>query len=879
MKKKSVFLIDVFPVIYRAHFAMVNQRLGTTSGINTAAVLGFCNYLFQLLFKETPTHIAAIFDSYSRQRSGTHSEYKANREKAPEDVMNAVPLVESIIDALNITKIKLEGFEADDVIGTLASALKNENVNIYIVSPDKDFAQLVCDNIFLYRPSYQGVNFEILDAEGVVRKFGVPPEQIPDLLALKGDPIDNIPGVPKIGDKTALQLLNDYTSVEEVLDNIDAISKKAIKKTLEENAEQALMSKMLALINTEIPIDFHLTDIELKSPDVKKLNEILDQLEFRKLKERIYANSFFKKLIKDNQETIKPEDIHCELIPVTEVIFPDIIERIKSERKFVFLNQNGEDGKNIFFSIQGVVYKYILNAPAESRLLFSVFENEHIRKISYDIKPLIRYLISEGVEIKGKIFDVQIAHYVVNPESNHQLDRIIAELNDEPVISEETSEEIKFCYLASRLEGIKNKLEEAIISSGQQKVFFEIETPLIPVLALMESNGIRIDRSGLKEISEKFSKELEFIEDRIYALAGEKINLRSPMQISDLFSRIIEKKNFKRTKSGQISTSEAILQELAGEYEIAAEILRHRKLSKLISTYTDSLPGFINKETGRVHADFIQASTATGRLSCRNPNLQNLPILSEEGREVRKGIVASPGHLILAADYSQIELRILASVSQDNVLMEAFRKGEDVHTVTAARVYNVPASKVTDEMRSKAKMVNYGIAYGISPYGLSQNLKISSQEAKEIIEKYFQEFVGIKNFIEENLKFVQENEFSRTLTGRRRYINDINSRNGTVRKMAERIAINAPIQGLAADIIKIAMIKIAKRFKVDKIQSKMILQVHDELVFEVLANELSIVKEVVRNEMIHAVDLLVPMEVNIGVGKNWLEQDTELVFQ
>jgi DNA polymerase-1 len=879
MKKKKLFLLDVFPILYRSHFAMQNQHLYTTTGLNTSAILGFCNYIFQIIFNEKPSYIAAAFDNYSFERTTIHSAYKANRDKMPIDISIARKYVIEIIEALNIKILQIEGYEADDVIGTVAKkAAMHGDLDVFIVSPDKDFAQLVGENIFLYRPSYQGLNFDILDADKVKSKYGVPPTQIADLLALKGDPVDNIPGVPKIGEKTSIELLLKYKDVEEVLDKRDEIRKASIRQTLIENEESARISKALALINTELPIDYKDNEFQLLGPKVEKLVKLLDELEFIRLKERIFSNTFYKKFFTDSNTRLTSEATQdtCIVNEIYNTELESLLDKVEKTKVLYFLSSHDKEFLNLYFFINNQVYTFSSNINKIPPKLINLLTSNQILKITYNSKPISKILMMNQYDLNQNMYDVLLKHYILSPNANHKLDKIIAQEFGLSINTNNSTN--KLCLEVQQLIKLKEKWDSDSIDLAQEYLYKEIDLPVLQVIGRMELNGIKIDTEALKGITVLFQEEIERVEQLIFNIAGDRINLKSSKQTAEMFSRILKDTPFKRTKTGQLSTSEASLLDYAGEHEVAEHLLRYRRLSKIVSTYTESLPTYINSQTGRIHADFLQTSTATGRLSCNNPNLQNLPIQSEEGKEVRRAVIPeNDDYEILAADYSQIELRLLACLSKDQGLSEAFLNHEDIHTTTAAKVFNVTDKEVTHEMRSKAKMVNYGIAYGISAFGLSQRLKISVSEGKQIIEQYFLKFPGIKRFIDETIQFVRDHGYTKTLTGRRRYIEDINSKNGTERRAAERIAINAPIQGLAADIIKISMIEIDNEFRNKNLKTKMIMQVHDELVFEVLKNEMDEVKRIVKEKMEHALKMDVPLEVNIAVGNNWLEME-DVVF-
>jgi DNA polymerase-1 len=874
MKKNKLFLLDVYPILYRSHFAMMGQHLVSTKGLNTSAILGFCNYLFQILFKEKPSHIVAAFDNSSTHRLEMLNTYKASRDHIPDDIIVARDYVTSIIDALNFKSIKIKGAEADDIIGTVAVKAAQAKFEVYIVSPDKDFAQLANDSIFLYRPSYKGLNFEVLNGNQIEGKYGVPPERIPDLLALKGDPSDNIPGVPKIGEKTAIDLLQTYSSLEEILLRKEEIQKKSIRETLIQNQDLAKLSKQLALINTQLPIEFNEEEFRIKAPNTDKLVSLLDELEFVRLKERIFSNSFYKKAFNHKEPKNHIEDEDESVLSATNYLISEegiesLFERIRQEGKMMFLFSN-QPNLEFYIYQDNQVHVLALNENKIPASFISLMADDQVEKITYDIKPILKFLLNNRLVLKGKIYDLMLEHYTLSPEANHQLDKIISQETGQ-AIRVHTDKE-RMIMEVSKLSHLHDLLWLKLGESQQMDLYNQIDLPLSSVLARVELNGIRIDKNALADISQLFQKEMEGIQNKIYDIAGHPFNINSSKQVSEVLTSIVKDPSMKKTKTGQLSTSEATLMEFAAQYEIAELLLRYRRLNKIVTTYTDSLPKFINSKTERIHADFQQVTTSTGRLSCLNPNLQNLPIRTEEGREIRKAIIPhDPDSMILAADYSQIELRLFAGLSKDETLCQAFADQLDVHTITASKVFNVNESEVTEEMRSKSKMVNYGIAYGISPFGLSQRLKISMAEAKEIIKQYFEKFPGIKTYIENSLKSARELGYTCTITNRRRYIDDINSRNGTERRAAERMAINAPIQGLAADLIKLSMIEIDSYLKSSNMKSKMIMQVHDELVFEAPKSELIELGKMVREKMEHAIDFPVPLEVNIGVGKNWLD--------
>jgi DNA polymerase I len=874
MKEKVLFVFDVFPLLYRAKFAMISVGLKSSKGMDTAPILGFCNYLFQVIFKERPTHIAAVFDSRSIARSIALKQYKSSRETMPEDFIAALDFIKKIVDSLNIKSLQVEGYEADDIIGTIALQAEKKGVKVFIVSPDKDFAQLVKENISLYRPPFKGTNFEIINVAGVKKKWGVVPEKIPDYLALRGDAVDNIPGLPKIGDVTAKKLLTDFDDLDEILANTDQL-KGNLKKIIEENRDEAILYKEVATIDPNVPIDFKEKYFTLKAPNAEELTALLDELEFKKLKERISKDKFYKKHLQKAEESkrtsgLKPlEKQKFELLSQKNEIEAAFKNLSKKDKCFFSFIKEGEIF-NMFFCLGKQLYSFNFKNDNFPEPFLNLLDDENTVLAAFDIKPFYRELLSHKIEAKAPAFDLKVAAYVLNPEENHSLERLIATYTRK-AIPEDFSREEKKALEAVLLPKLYNTILKTI-SGKELQLLKNIEFPLIPVLAQMELTGVKFDKFVLKEVSKKLKEESDALEQQIFKEIGTEINLRSSVQVSELLSKMLDPKKARKTVTGRVSTSEATLSEMAPHNLFARLLLRYRKLEKIISTYADSLPDCINRKTGRIHPSYNQTVTATGRLSCTNPNLQNLPIKSEEGREIRRALVpTSDEFIIVAADYSQIELRILAALSKDNTLTEAFKKGKDIHSVTASRLFDVEESGITKEMRAKSKMVNYGIAYGLSAFGLSQNLKISQAEAKEIIENYFLEFPGIRAYIDDSIESAKTNGYTETFLGRRRYLSHINSGNATVRKAEERIAINAPIQGLSADIIKLAMVKLQDFIRTEKLESKMILQVHDELVFEVYKPELNIMLKAIKRIMENPIDLGIPLEVNIGLGNNWME--------
>lgn len=960
---KKLFLLDAFALIYRAYFAFSNNHRINSKGLNTSAVFGFTNTLLDVLKKEKPTHIAVVFDTPEQTaRHIEFADYKAHREEMPEDLRTAIPYIIKIIEGFNIPVIKKPGYEADDIIGTLAKMAEKKGFTTYMMTPDKDYGQLVSDKIFMYKPARLGNGAEIMGVEEICKKWDIQNvDQVIDILGLMGDSADNIPGIPGVGEKTAIQLIKDFGSIDNLLKNTDKLKGK-LKEKVEQNTEKAIQSKWLATIICDVPVELDEKALELEEPNKEALRELFAELEFRNLADKLFNGSSANTTV----EKVTPAKPKQKASPKTNPDQTDMFgqaEEIAAEKAESGVGEEFESGEfsfeddeeegqtsATFQTIKDVAHTYHLVDSKEKReelikkllhqhdicfdtettgldahnselvgMSFAyriseayyvpvpadfkeaqeivnefkpVFANEKIGKIGQNIKYDLSVLKWYGVEIKGKLFDTMVAHFLIQPEMRHNMN-VLAEtyLNYSPVSIEtligkkgkaQTSmrdaeiEEIKE-YAAEDADitlQLRNKFEPMLKETQTTKLFEEIEIPLIPVLADMEAEGITLDKNALKEISVELAKDILTADEEIQKLAGTPFNISSPKQVGDILFevlKIVEKP--KKTKTGQYATGEDILSKLVGKHEIVGKILDYRELVKLKNTYVDSLPLLVNPRTGRIHTSYNQVVAVTGRLSSDNPNLQNIPIRTERGREIRKAFVARDSHhLLLSADYSQIELRIIAELSKDEGMIEAFLSGQDIHKATAAKVYNISLEEVTSEMRSRAKMVNFGIIYGISAFGLSERLNIPRKEAAEIIENYFLKYPRIKSYMDESINLARERGFVETIMGRRRYLRDINSNNHTVRGFAERNAINAPIQGSAADMIKIAMINIHNDFKTMNIKSKMLLQVHDELVFDVLKEELEEVKPIIRNRMMNAIpDLKVPMEVGMGTGKNWLE--------
>ena len=922
MSEKKLYLLDALALIFRAHFAFISNPRYNSKGINTSAIFGFTNSLLEILNKEKPTHIGVAFDtSHPTFRHERFPEYKANREEAPEDVRAAIPLTKKLLEALKIPVLEMPGYEADDIIGTIAHKAADHGFDVYMVTPDKDYAQLVTDKVYMYKPARQGNGSEILDVDKVKEKFGVPPERVVDFLGLKGDTVDNIPGIPRVGDKTAVSLINEFGSVEDIIKNAENISKKSIKASVQEFGEQGILSKELATIMTDVPVKWDENDLEVCPPDKERLIELLNELEFRTTAKRILSSPLFGNQTVQTDLFGNVEAVSNSSEPITELgayqslddrgaeykevdneqAASDLIREIKASGSFCFdtettsLDAIRAELVALTISIktkEGFVVLFPEDQEESQRRLNwfrEIFEDDSIEKVGQNLKYDILVLKNYGVSVKGPIFDTMLADYLVNSERSHSMDAMARDyLNYEPIsittligkkgknqLSMRQVDKEKLVKYACEDSDITLELKEYLNPKldefGAREVFNNIEVPLVPVLFEMEYAGVKLDEDALLMYSKELGVEIEKTERNIYELAGVEFNIRSPKQLGEVLFDKLQIAKGKKTKTGQYKTSEDILVQLAEVHELPALVLHFRKLSKLKSTYVDVLPTLINPDTGRVHTTFSQAVAATGRLSSNHPNLQNIPIRSEEGREIRKAFVPEDGFVLMSADYSQVELRIMAHLSEDANMIEAFKEGMDIHTATAARVFGVLPEEVDGNMRSKAKMVNFGIIYGISAFGLAQRLKISRTEAREIIDTYFEKYPAVKAYMDRSIEKARENGYAETIMGRRRILKDINSKNATVRGFAERNAINAPVQGSAADLIKLAMIRIHEAMKKQKLESRMILQVHDELVFEAKESELEALKELVKDKMENALSLKVPMKVEAGIGKNWLE--------
>ena len=920
---EKLFLLDAYALIYRAYYALIKSPRINSKGFNTSAILGFVNTLEDVLKKENPTHIGIAFDPAGPTfRHEAYPEYKAQREETPEVIRLSVPIIKDIIRAYRIPILEVPGYEADDVIGTLATEAGKRGITTYMMTPDKDYGQLVGENVFMYRPRHNDKAFEVMGVEEVKNKYAIQsPLQVIDLLGLMGDASDNIPGCPGVGEKTAQKLIAQFGNIENLLAHTDQL-KGALRTKVEENRKQIEFSRFLATIKTDVPLPLDMDALKRESPDEEELRKIFQELEFRTLLERIFKEKpketpaatpgqgdlfgFFtpettSEPEKTNLATLHTLNCNYQLVDNEEKL-SQLLQNIVTQ-SVLSLDTETTSTDPIRAELVGMSFSYAENQAfyvpvptdrSEAQKIVDrfrpVFENREIMKVGQNIKYDMLVLANYGVQLQGPLFDTMVAHYVLQPELRHNMD-YLAEiyLNYQTIHIEEligpkgknqgnmrdlppASVYEYACEDADVTLKLKNKLEKELDENNVRKLFEEIEMPLIPVLAYMERNGVRIDTEALKETSRHFTLRMKQIEEEVYQLAGTEFNIASPKQVGEvLFDRLKIVEKAKKTKTGQYVTSEEVLESLRGKHEVVGKILEHRGLKKLLGTYIDALPQLINPETGRIHTSFNQTVTATGRLSSSNPNLQNIPIRNEDGKEIRKAFIPDDGCIFFSADYSQIELRIMAHLSGDPHMIEAFQKGQDIHAATAAKIYKVPLEEVTREQRSKAKTANFGIIYGISVFGLAERLNVDRKEAKELIDGYFENYPHVKEYMDESIRIARERGYIETIFKRKRYLPDINSRNAVVRGYAERNAINAPIQGSAADIIKVAMVRIYQRFLKEGIQSKMILQVHDELNFSVLPEEQEKVKQIVIEEMESAYKMKAPLLADSGWGQNWLE--------
>lgn len=916
----KLFLIDAYALIYRSYYAFIKSPRINSKGLNTSAVMGFCNTLNEVLTKEKPTHIGVAFDHGKTFRHDAFPEYKAQREETPEDIKLSVPLIKQVLEAMHIPILQVDGFEADDIIGTIATRFGADGIDTFMLTPDKDYGQLIGPNVFMYRPRHGG-GYEILGEKEVGEKYGIPtPAQVIDLLALMGDSADNFPGCPGVGEKTAAKLINQFGSIDNMLQHTDEIKGK-LREKVENAVEDIKMSKFLATIRTDVPMQLDLDELKVEQPDETKLRAIFEELEFKTLINKFLNKVESKPKIDNNQLDLFAENTTNESDELKNAKF----ESIKTTQYEYKLVENEEELRQLcdFFitkksvsidtettSTDAISAELVgLSFSVEEKKAFYVavpanyeealkivqifkplYESDKIMKIGQNIKYDYEVLTRYGVTLQGKMFDTMIAHYLIQPELHHNMDYMaetllgyqtihIEELLGPKGKKQKNMRDLSptdiYEYAAEDADitlRLKNVLEPRLKELGVEELFWNIEMPLVRVLADMELNGVCLDTEALQDTSKIFTERMKQYEQEIYKEAGEEFNISSPKQVGDiLFGKLQIMDKPKKTKTGQYVTSEEVLQSLESKSPIVRNILNYRGMKKLLSTYIDALPKLINPRTGHIHTSFNQALTATGRLSSSDPNLQNIPVRTDDGKEIRKCFIPEEGCLFFSADYSQIELRIMAHLSEDENMMEAFREGHDIHRATAAKIWHVDIDKVTDAQRKKAKQANFGIIYGITTYGLAQRMDIPNGEAKELIEGYFRTFPKVKAYMEHAKEEARAKGYAETLFHRRRYLADINSRNATVRGFAERNAINAPIQGTEADIIKVAMVRIWERFKKEGIRSKMILQVHDELNFSVFPEEREQVERIVIEEMQNAYPLNVPLIADAGWGKNWLE--------
>lgn len=916
----KLFLIDAYALIYRSYYAFIRAPRINSKGLNTSAVMGFCNTLNEVLNKEKPTHIGVAFDHGKTFRHDAFPEYKAQREETPEDIKLSVPIIKDVLAAMNIPILQVDGFEADDVIGTLATKAGAEGVETYMLTPDKDYGQLVRSNVYMYKPRHGG-GYDIIGESEIEEKYGIPtPAQVIDLLALMGDSADNFPGCPGVGEKTAVKLINQFGNIDNMLNHTDELKGK-MREKVENAVDDIRMSKFLATIRTDVPIELNLDELAVTSPDEKKLTELFTELEFKTL-----ANKFLKK-DKPVQKEVKTQlDLFQEFAPDSseapknasfeshktvshkyelidnETDMRRICDFFLTKQKLSFdtetTSTDAISAELVGLSFAVEPFKAFYVPVPENReeamkvleIFRPVYESEHILKIGQNVKYDLEVLANYGIELKGEVFDTMIAHYLLQPELRHNMDYMaevylnyqtihIDELIGPRGKNQKSMRDVPpadVCEYASEDADITlqlyNALEPKLKESDLYPLFRDVEMPLVRVLAEMEMNGVLIDTNALKETSVAFTERMLELERKIYEEAGEEFNISSPRQVGDiLFEKLKIVEKAKKTKTGQYVTSEEVLQQLKNKAPIVSNILAYRGLKKLLGTYVDALPKLINPRTGHIHTSFNQTVTATGRLSSSDPNLQNIPVRGEDGKDIRRCFIPEPGCLFFSADYSQIELRVMAHLSNDANMIEAFREGHDIHTATAAKIYKESLDSVTRDQRTKAKRANFGIIYGITMFGLAQNLDIERSEAKQLIDGYFATYPQVHEYMEQSKEMARKNGYAETFLHRRRYLPDINSHNATVRNFAERNAINAPIQGSAADIIKVAMVRIYSRFKRENIRSKMILQVHDELNFSVVPEEKELVERIVIEEMQNAYALRVPLIADCGWGKNWLE--------
>ena len=920
-RTEKLFLLDAYALIYRAYYAFIKNPRINSKGLNTSAIVGFVNTLHEVLTKEKPTHLGVAFDPHGPTfRSEAYPAYKAQREATPEDIKRSVPIIKQMLEAWNIPILEAEGYEADDVIGTLATEAGRRGIETYMLTPDKDYGQLVTDRVFIYRPQHGG-GYEVMGPEEVKAKYAIPSTHaVIDLLALMGDSADNFPGCPGVGEKTAAKLINEFGSVEQLLARTAEVKGK-MREKIEQHVDDIRLSYFLATIKTDVPITLDMEQLKVTAPDEEKLSQLFEELEFK---------SLTNKILKKTEKTVKPANQQLDLfaeLPTEEAGEPKFssFETLKTVPHDYKLIDNEEDMKKICqillsekivvldtettstspidaelvgmsFAVREHEAYYIPTPPDRPTaqrvvdIFRPLFESDTIMKVGQNLKYDLEVLRNYGIVLHAPMWDTMIAHYLIQPELRHNMDYMaetylhyktihIDELIGPKGKQQKTMRDLPpsevyeyACEDADITLQLKNKLEPELKKYDCEKLFYDIEMPLMPVLAEMEMNGVCLDTASLAETSKQFTQRMQEIEQRIYELAGEQFNIASPKQVGEiLFDKLKIVEKAKKTKTGQYVTSEEVLQQLKHKHEIVADILEHRGLKKLIGTYIDALPKLINPRTGHIHTSFNQTITATGRLSSSDPNLQNIPIRGEDGKEIRKAFIPEPGCVFFSADYSQIELRVMAHLSGDEHMIAVFREGKDLHAATAANIYKKPIEEVTRDERTKSKRANFGIIYGITVFGLAERLDIPREEARMLIDGYFDTFPQVHQYMEQSKEVARRQGYVTTLFGRRRYLPDINSQNATVRGFAERNAINAPIQGTAADIIKVAMIRIHERFQREAIRSKMILQVHDELNFSVYPDEKEQVERIVLEEMQNAFHMQVPLVADSGFGSNWLE--------
>ncbi len=905
---KKLFLLDAMALIYRAYYGLGDNFLYNSKGMNTTAISVFTDSLMKMLNQEKPTHVAVAFDTFApTQRDSVYAEYKANRQAIPEDIKTSIPWIKEILKAMKIPILEYDGYEADDIIGTIAKKAEKDGYEVFMVTPDKDFGQLVSEKVKIYKPSFRGKPEEIYGEAEIKAKWEIDDVmQVIDILGLMGDSVDNIPGIKGVGEKTAIKLLKEFGSIENLLENTDKVKGK-MREKIEQHADDARISKLLATIITDLPIEVHEEEYSLSEPDKEKLAEIFAELEFRNLGKRILGEEYSVNIkgdqfVKGAEKAEKKEVAHGKNIGNTKHkyvladegnAYDDLIQKLKHAHFISFkVETNNPDPNNskitgISFSFEPHEGYHVVITSEFPPEVKEALQDSRKAKISHDIKFDILALKRAGIEVQGHLFDTMIAHYVIDGDARHRLDLLSENYLGYTLLGTGESEKKKPQELFPDLEAVKDKSVEAVDITLQlkkefeplmkeqhyQKLFYDVEIPLINVLADMEFEGITIDVPFLEDFSVEMEKEVVRLKGEIFAEADAEFNLESPKQLGEvLFDKMKIPYEGKKTKTGQYSTGEEVLTLIQKEFPIAKKILEYRGLVKLKSTYVDALPLHVNPHTHRIHSSFNQAVAATGRLSSANPNLQNIPIKTDRGSEIRKAFIPrDDNHVLLSADYSQIELRLVAAISGDENLLQAFKDGHDIHAATASRVYNVPIQLVSREMRSNAKMVNFGLMYGMSAFGLAQRTGMPRKEAAEIINQYFTQFPGIKRFMDEAIAKAKKLGYAETIMGRRRHLPDINSKNFTVRGFAERNAINTPIQGSAADMIKIAMIHIHQQFAKKDLKSKMILQIHDELVFDIQKDELQETEHIIDQCMKHALKLDVPIVVDMGVGRNWLE--------